>query len=912
MQFRFLLAGAFFLGFSFSLPAQNVQRITQREAARRQANVPHGDDLIARAAAEMEAKQFAAAHEDYRAALTFLPESGSTERANRRALEGFCSSGVKLAEQRVAEGRYDEADQILNEVLSDRYNPRCSEARELLVHLREPGYINRTVGPKFLGQIEEVKRLLTEADGYFQSGRYDLAHKRYDQVLKIDPYNTAARRGQERLDNAKYKYGKEAYNETRGRAMWEVEKGWERPVNQYGVQTDAVLSGQPLNISNTARINAKLSSIIIPHVEFRDASIREALDFIGQQAASNDSTPEGKRGVDIILRDRTRGTAVIPAQVPAQEPAAISPVPTTTAPVPEGAPSAPATPIAKRIAATSGPDVGRVTLTLNEVPLGEVLRYIAAQVGMRIKIEPYAVIVLPLNEGTDELITKRYHVPPEFFGGPLDIGAYYGSANAATNNAQSGDQEVTPPLVAGKVVERDEVPVPYRTSSSSLNVGANTYNVRESSTQGSAGQTAEVKLRQQLTNDRQLVGRATAKQYLESMGVSFPVFSDGTQATATFLPQSGMLIVRNTQDNLDMIDALVEQANASRPKQVEIESKFVEINQNNLKELGFDWLLGKFGVFGDRVQGAGGSSGTGPPVNQADYPFSTNGQFPVTSGNRSGTYAISANAIDALLMGTTGGAALAPGIFGLSGVFTDPQFQVVIRALNQKKGVDLLSAPRVTTKSGQRAVIEIVREFRYPTIFTPPQVPSINGSGSGTTVSLSTVTPSTPGGFTTRNTGVTLEVEPIVGTDGTIDLNLVPQVVEFEGFINYGSPIFGINPNNISSTIVPQVLLTENVINQPIFSTRKVNTSVSIYDGSTVVLGGLMREDVQKTEDRTPIIGDIPIVGRLFRTNAEQHTKRNLVIFVTAHLVTPAGELAHVEEDEVIPPELPEVPMYKK
>ncbi len=93
------------------------------------------------------------------------------------------------------------------------------------------------------------------------------------------------------------------------------------------------------------------------------------------------------------------------------------------------------------------------------------------------------------------------------------------------------------------------------------------------------------------------------------------------------------------------------------------------------------------------------------------------GRFPVTNGNRSGNLAISANAIDALLFGVPGASAVAPGIFGLSGVFTDPQFQVVIRALNQKKGVDLLSAPRVTTKSGQRAVIEIVRESRYPTQF---------------------------------------------------------------------------------------------------------------------------------------------------------------------------------------------------
>src|SRR6202040_3656717 len=294
------------------------------------------------------------------------------------------------------------------------------------------------------------------------------------------------------------------------------------------------------------------------------------------------------------------------------------------------------------------------------------------------------------------------------------------------------------------------------------------------------------------------------------------------------------------------------------------------------------------------------------------------GQFPVTGGNRSGNFAISANAIDALLFPSMGATSVAPGIFSLAGVFTDPQFQVVIRALNQKKGVDLLSAPRVTTKSGQRAVIEIVREFRYPTTFTPPQVPSINGGTGGTgTVSINVVTPTTPQTFETRNTGVTLEVEPVVGPDGvTIDLNLVPQVVEFEGFINYGSPILSPSTSFLSTMTggiitSPPSVLTPNIINQPIFSTRKVTTSVSVYDGSTVVLGGLMREDVQKTEDRTPIVGDIPIVGRLFRTNVEQHIKRNLIIFVTARLVNPAGQPTNVTEEEeehetVTPPLLPE------
>ncbi|MEY2440490.1 MAG: ral secretion pathway protein, partial [Verrucomicrobiota bacterium] len=104
----------------------------------------------------------------------------------------------------------------------------------------------------------------------------------------------------------------------------------------------------------------------------------------------------------------------------------------------------------------------------------------------------------------------------------------------------------------------------------------------------------------------------------------------------------------------------------------------------------------------------------------------------------------------------------------------------------------------------------------------------------------------------------------------------------------------------------------------PIFSARKVTTSVSVWDGQTVVLGGLIREDVQKTEDKTPIIGDIPLVGRLFRTNVDQHIKRNLIIFVTARLVNPGGQpLNQTEEEEekeglIEPPVLPQVPMYKK
>jgi general secretion pathway protein D len=224
----------------------------------------------------------------------------------------------------------------------------------------------------------------------------------------------------------------------------------------------------------------------------------------------------------------------------------------------------------------------------------------------------------------------------------------------------------------------------------------------------------------------------------------------------------------------------------------------------------------------------------------------------------------------------------------LAGVFTNPQFQVVLRALNQKTGIDVLSAPKVTTKSGQRATVEVVREFIYPDEYEPPDVPDQTGSGT------QPITPATPVTFQSKPVGVRLEVLPTVGADNyTIDLELVPEVTEFEGFINYGSPILNRG-----------VVVTENFINYPVFSERKIDTRVSIYDGQTVILGGLIREDVQKVNDKTPILGDIPFAGALFRSQADQHIKRNLVIFVTATLIDPAGQpMATAAQDLEFPME---------
>ena len=850
--------GSAFAGSVGSTTPNSVQGVAEREIVRRQDSMNRAHDAMVNGDKAMRQKDYDLAVQHYRAAVNFLPECPSTHKLRGEAVDSFCEASVLLAKQRISEGRFADAETIAKAVLDPQFDPHCGDALTLLSHLKEPDYYNKTVTPKFRANVDQVNQWMVDARGFYATGRYDMAFKRYEQILNVDPYNVAAQKGKEEVDRSRENYGIAAYDETRARMIARVTKGWEMPIRKYGSGPNSFIDQGPQSPNNTAAITAKLSRIIIPKVEFRDATVREAIDFLKEKSRMLDTESEPTRkGVNIVLQlDNPGGPAPAPAPATSMAPAADA----SAIPGLDSAP-APATPTAAAPAMLTpaiNPNEARVTLSLNNVPLMEVLRYIVQVTGLKIKIDPYAVAIVPVTTITEQLITKEYKVAPGFLA----------------NSPSSGGGASTSPSAS-----------PASISSSSSKIGT----------------------------------RQGAKEYLEAQGVQFP-----QGASANFMPSSSKLIVRNTQDNLDLIETIVEAGNDSVPKQVEIESKFIEISQNNLKELSFDWLLGQFNLGGSkRLFSSGGTSGDGNSINSANFPYvapdgSIVGTNPLTAGNRTGSGsggAISANAIDALLFpAAAGGTSAAPGIMSIAGVFTDPQFQVVIRALNQKKGVDLLSAPRVTTKSGQRASIEIIREFRYPTEFNPPQIPqtvqasssiNLSGGGGGGQASIP-ITPTTPTAFETRNTGVSLEVEPVVGPDGsTIDLNLVPSVVEFEGFINYGSPILSPGSPSVLDAVTglftaatPQSVVTPNVINQPIFSMRKITTSVSIWDGQTVVLGGLIREDVQKVEDKVPLLGDLPLVGRAFRSSVDQHLKRNLMVFVTARLINPAGEPINQEEEK--------------
>jgi general secretion pathway protein D len=123
-----------------------------------------------------------------------------------------------------------------------------------------------------------------------------------------------------------------------------------------------------------------------------------------------------------------------------------------------------------------------------------------------------------------------------------------------------------------------------------------------------------------------------------------------------------------------------------------------------------------------------------------------------------------------------------------------------------------------------------------------------------------------------------------------INLTMTPQVVTEPTWYQYGSTIRRADGS-------------ESVLNmpQPFFHVRSLSTQISIYDGATVVMGGLITEDLRKVNDKIPVLGDIPLLGALFRSKSERSIKKNLLIFVSAKLVDPAGRLIRNPDAETAP-----------
>ena len=413
------------------------------------------------------------------------------------------------------------------------------------------------------------------------------------------------------------------------------------------------------------------------------------------------------------------------------------------------------------------------------------------------------------------------------------------------------------------------------------------------------------------------------KAILTSKGIPFP-----GESSAVYLSTSSKLVVKNTSENLDLIATLIDQLSQETPE-VQIEAKIAEFNQTAIKGFTPNYFLS----FGKSFSNAGyGPTVTGPL--QASTALRSSFYAPIVNGG------LQQNSIDALVQANLVNNGQGPITYLWNG---EDQTQntptslflgatvdrrglgVILNLINNLTGVSLLSAPIVTTENNQEAKIAIAEEFPYPTAFTQPKLP---GGDLGYTINTITRTilgpvvaqvndavtlgiPSTPSSFKTENLGVIMDVTPTTYPDQRIDLKISQAEVEdFDGFIDYGEPIVGrFSPTDPDENL-PGTVITPSVINQPVFNVRSLSTVLQVIDGQTAILGGLTREDTQEINDKIPVFGDLPFVGRAFQSRVSQRVKKNLIFFITANLVRPNGRPQYMktlsaEPDEtVLPPDL--------
>jgi type II secretory pathway component GspD/PulD (secretin) len=212
--------------------------------------------------------------------------------------------------------------------------------------------------------------------------------------------------------------------------------------------------------------------------------------------------------------------------------------------------------------------------------------------------------------------------------------------------------------------------------------------------------------------------------------------------------------------------------------------------------------------------------------------------------------------------------------------------------------VNLMSAPKVTTLSARQAQVKTVR-VRY--IVTDLDLDQTAAGGGATTGGLGTTTGGGVGSTVLPlaepfELGPVLDVIPYVSADGyTIQMTIIPTIKEFEGYDLENAQLFAAQAQSVG-TGAPGNPLTQ-ITPLPIFRLRQVVTSAIVWDGQTVVLGGLLLDETTKTKDKVPFLGDMPYVGRLFRSEATQAKKTSLIIFVTPTIIDPAGNRVHTEED---------------
>jgi general secretion pathway protein D len=655
------------------------------------------------------------------------------------------------------------------------YSPENPEASAILatvndrlgIENNDESTMNPAVDRKFVNNLNKMNELIEEGKNLKATGQFKEAEKAFNQALIIDPYNKVAAKELSKLYRERRVISEIARRSSKQEKLTGTREGWSLNVATERAPELAKTETNPIRRSTNFALAQKLNSILIPQVNFEQASLEDVATFLTNKTRELD--PDGI-GVSVLLKNAS-------------------------------------------VSAGSKP----VSLQLSNIPAGEVLRYITNLAGVKFRVEEYAVFIVPLADRTDVVITREFPVRPAFF----DVAPTGGGSGAPAGG------------------RRTPIGTPVSPTS----------------------------------------GSESTRSVLETRGVDF-----SAEGAAAFYNQAtGILTVKNTQDQIDLVEELVI-GQSVESLIVRVDTKVVEINQTDLNSLAFNATLA--------ANPAALVSSGGTAFGSSSVGVTTNNQgvAGLKASDAVSSLLGAPSAIEPLALTTN------TNKFGIAGVLEGNAFRILLEALSQKDSFDLMTAPSIMINDGAQGTITVAREFYYPTEFDEAQVTP--ATVSNTTI----VVPAWPTEFQARNVGVVLTAQPRITVDRQrVFLTLKPDITEFDGFINYGSRIFSTRADSLVFPFdVPEgTTIADNIINQPIFSVRAIeNAQLEIQDGYTMVLGGLIREDISTIEEKIPILGDIPLMGRLFRSKAEQSIKRNLMIFVSVRILRPDGEPYNLAADQ--------------
>ncbi len=763
----------------------------------------------------------------------------------RQSLEdaetGNIDKAISKCEQ--AKEMYPASADLMNDAIAKyKQKKRQKElAEELHIENADPEYRDR---------YQNIEIQLQRGRSFYKIGAWEKAADAFNKVINIDPYNDTAinylrliyckiaEAGKARRDNI--------FLERVDEAMWKTIA----PVMNQSADSlvDSVDPVIDKGESKQKNLREKLEKIKFKNLVFEETPLNEVIAYLRKHSIEKD---EAKEGVNFVLRFEgdASGSSSDDEDYYEDEEAEED-----SGEEESGSVSGVVYPEVTVYFGNDGDEDGDGGEDSLEISLLDVIKAICASTDLKYRVEDHAVVIAAKNVSLEDMITEQY---------PVDI----------------------------EIVE------------------------------ASIGSTDPEDLRK-FFQDRKIQFDDTAK--------------------VSYLEKAGALIVKNTPEAHEEIEKIIREITTSDP-QIQVQVKFVEVNQSDLEELGFEYTFGRpdsVGVgswqkvpvthaatdgsgwvwevptdvivaseqfenlsvdglsiskknptYGESVKLTAGDKVSGPwtMVNGIPVVGETSYVYQNVSTVNNGRHTFGPN--DRLVRNVADNydaygldVARPDTIFGWN--MTNEHgytFDTKVHALDQADSSDILSSPRVTTMAGQSATIKMVTKKFYPDSWGDSEISTVDG--------IQVFVPSTPEFGEAIEEGLSLEVEPAFEDEKKFNMTMTmtPLIQEFVDWTDY------------SYIVVIDNQTVDNILRMPVIEKREVTTKVTCSDKRTIVLGGIVKDTINIVDDQYPILGDIPIIGRLFQSKGKNSEKTNLLIFLTARVVNSDGTPYRDEPEPGVP-----------